>query len=371
MDTKRTPLHVDERPPATAARPVDTGDWTQRVGGLTALPGVLRDLGVDPGPLLARAGLSPDALASSDGRVGFAAVVRLLALSVQETGCAHLGLLVGKTWSLRQTGLAGELAWRSATVQDALETFTVHQRLNSMGGAAYLTRRPGTALLGFAVYHPQVAQLSVVYDLAVAAMVNGARELCGAGWSPDEVLLPRIRPDDERPYRDFFRCPVRFNSDRAALRIAGSALLRPSPGHDPARRRELERQAAAADPAPLLPHLYRSLRLLMLEGGVTADSVAQQFAMHRRTLDRRLRAHGTSFHAILSEVRYEVARQLLRDTCMPSAQVGAAIGFREAASFTRAFRQWSGMTPAAWRAAHGSGADAGATAGRAPSEARP
>ena len=39
----------------------DTDGWTQRVGGLAALPDVLRELGADPAVLLARAGLPPDA----------------------------------------------------------------------------------------------------------------------------------------------------------------------------------------------------------------------------------------------------------------------------------------------------------------------
>lgn len=348
-----TPPVEQEAWSSATARPVDTADWTQRVGGLTALPSVLRALGVDPVVLLGRIGLPPDALATSDRRLPFAAATRLLAAAVGETRCPHLGLLVARHWGFGATGLAGELAWRSATVQEALETFTVFQRLNSTGGAVYFTRLQSAALLGFAVYHPHVEQLAVVCDIAVGSLTNGLRELCGAGWNPEEVMLPHSAPDDVRPYRDYFRCPVHFDAERAALRIGGSALARPSPGRDPARKRALERQASAGGVAPLLPHVYRSLRLLMLDGGVTADNVAQHFAMHRRTLDRRLRQHGTSFHTILCDVRYEVARQLLRDTQLPSAQIAAAIGFREAASFTRAFRQWSGVTPARWRADRG------------------
>lgn len=352
MDRKVTSMPIDEQEPLSVAplRAIDTGDWTQRIGGLAGLPAVLRELHVDPGLLLARVGLPPDALATPDRRLPFATVAQMLALAVSETHCPHLGLLVGRQWGFAVTGLAGEIAWRSATVQDALETFTIYHRLNSTGGAAYFTRLPNAALLGFAVYHPHVEQLAVVHDVAVASLTNGLRELCGAGWNPEEVMLPHSAPADPRPYREYFRCPLRFDAEHAALRIGGSALARPSPGRDAARKRVLEQQAAEVGAAPLLPHLYRSLRLLMLEGGITADNVAQHFAMHRRTLDRRLRQHGTSFHAVLSDVRYEVARHLLRDTHLPSAQIAAAIGFREAASFTRAFRQWSGVTPARWRA---------------------
>ena len=129
----------------------DTDGWTQRVGGLAALPDVLRELGADPAVLLARAGLPPDALVAPEQRAPFGAVLSLLADAARETGCAHLGLLVGQRWRIAVTGLAGDLAWCSETVQQALETFTVYHRLNSTGGAATFTRLAHSALLGFAV----------------------------------------------------------------------------------------------------------------------------------------------------------------------------------------------------------------------------
>jgi len=55
----------------------------------------------------------------------------------------------------------------------------------------------------------------------------------------------------------------------------------------------------------------------------------------------------------LSEIRFEIARQLLGDTKVPLGQIAAALGYTEAGAFTRAFRRWSGQTPGAWRKAHG------------------
>jgi AraC-like DNA-binding protein len=35
---------------------------------------------------------------------------------------------------------------------------------------------------------------------------------------------------------------------------------------------------------------------------------------------------------------------------MPMRDIAAAIGYAEVSVFTRAFKRWSGSTPAAWRA---------------------
>ena len=72
--------------------------------------------------------------------------------------------------------------------------------------------------------------------------------------------------------------------------------------------------------------------------------------MHRRTLDRHLKAAGTGFRTVANEVRFEVARHLVADTNIPLAQVSAALNFSEPAAFTRAFQRWSGVSPSALRA---------------------
>jgi AraC-like DNA-binding protein len=68
-----------------------------------------------------------------------------------------------------------------------------------------------------------------------------------------------------------------------------------------------------------------------------------------------LRAEGTTFSALLAEVRYEVALQLLRDTHLQIRDIALVLGYSDSASFNHAFRRWSGTTSTGWRASHGEG----------------
>jgi AraC-like DNA-binding protein len=83
--------------------------------------------------------------------------------------------------------------------------------------------------------------------------------------------------------------------------------------------------------------------------GIYLQEVARLFAIHPRTLNRRLHAEGTTFNALLSEIRYNVARQLLRDTHLQTADIALILGYAESASFNHAFRRWSATTATAWR----------------------
>jgi len=146
-----------------------------------------------------------------------------------------------------------------------------------------------------------------------------------------------------------FRCPVRFNSEFNALRFAAHWLDRTVSGADKRLLRDLEKQAGALMQPDLIEKLHRSLRVLLLSGITSGDAVADVLAMHRRTLNRRLKAHGTTFREVLEDVRFEAACQLLRATHLTLDDVAAALGYAGVSPFTRAFRRRSGTAPGQWR----------------------
>jgi AraC-like DNA-binding protein len=196
-------------------------------------------------------------------------------------------------------------------------------------------------------------RISPVYDLVMGLYVTCIRELCGPAWSPAEVLLPRSAPDDETPYRQHFRCPVKFDAEHAAVNFPAALMNRPLRDADPSRKASLEHEALRRSDSALLPQLYRSLRLLLLDGTTSGDRLAQQFDMHRRTLNRRLKWQGKTFQSVLDEVRFEVARHLLSETQRSIVDVTYALGYADASTFTRAFRRWTGVAPLQWRSQKG------------------
>jgi AraC-like DNA-binding protein len=87
------------------------------------------------------------------------------------------------------------------------------------------------------------------------------------------------------------------------------------------------------------------------DGPVAAEDVAAQMGVTRRTLTRRLAQHGTSFTALLEEVRRQAATHYLRNTDHSIEDVAFLLGFSESSPFVRAFKRWTGLAPAAYRRA--------------------
>jgi AraC-like DNA-binding protein len=87
----------------------------------------------------------------------------------------------------------------------------------------------------------------------------------------------------------------------------------------------------------------------LLRNAVSGDDAARRLHLHRRTLNRRLKDAGTTFRQMLDEVRFELAREMLSDTSLHITEIAARLGYRMPSAFTRAFRRWSGNSPARWR----------------------
>jgi AraC-like DNA-binding protein len=314
---------------------------------------LLRELGQDPAEVFREAGVDIGLLEDPENCIGFRALGRLLARCALRCSCDHFGLLVGEHRGLDALGLVGMLVQHSPNVGGALRNLVLHLHLHDRGAVPIATVEGDRALFGYAVYQPGIEGTSQIHDAAMAIGHNILKSLCGPAWEPTEVVFSHSRPANLEPYRRIFRAPLRFDSERSALVFSATWLEQPITHADPELRRLLEERIAELEsmgPGDVVDQVRRVLRNLMLGGRGSLEQVASVFAVHRRTLNRRMRAHGLTFKELVEEVRYDIARQLLAETHLAVVEVAAVLEYADAASFTRAFRRWSGTTPAAWRA---------------------
>ena len=89
---------------------------------------------------------------------------------------------------------------------------------------------------------------------------------------------------------------------------------------------------------PYLPHGYPSVQL-----------ASTLIDVSPRTLSRKLSQHGTSYQAIIDELRFNRARELLRETDAPIREIATATGFSDQANLSRLFRRVAGQSPRQFR----------------------
>jgi AraC-like DNA-binding protein len=179
-------------------------------------------------------------------------------------------------------------------------------------------------------------------------------KLCGARSGARSRSVRTPQAGGRRPYRRFFRVPLRFDAEQYALVFPAGFLKRRLPGIDDKLRALLQSEV------DLLEARYRNdfpaqvrtvLHTALMTGQSKADQVAALFGIHSRTLNRRLNAFGVGFQQLVEETRFEIAQQMLEYSTNEIGKISESLGYAAPGVFTRAFRRWSGTTPAQWREA--------------------
>ena len=98
-----------------------------------------------------------------------------------------------------------------------------------------------------------------------------------------------------------------------------------------------------------------ALRVAQVLGARMGDypdlaTVSRSLGLGERSLRRRLEADGTNFHQLLGQAKRAHAEHLLGDLNLSVDAIASQLGFSDAANFRKAFRQWTQMSPAQWRA---------------------
>lgn len=325
---------------------------TLRVGGAAEILAVLEDFGIDPGEVLAEAGIDPDLFTDPDKLITYAARDRLFKQCVSRTGCQHFGLLVGQRMNLTALGLVGLLMRTSRDVGTALRNVVTFLHLHSQGAVMALSVDEDLAMLTYDAFEPGLEATEQTGAGAVAMMLNVTRTLCGRDFRPVEASFAHRRPADTAAFRKFFKVPLYFDAEHYALVFSRDWLDVRLPGADKELHQLLQKQIEALEARHSLKfpdQVRKVLRSALLTGHQSEHQIAALFSMHSHTLSRRLKAFGTSFHELVDECRFEIAREMLRNTSLSVGEIGTSMGYSRASSFIRAFRRWSDMTPGQWR----------------------
>lgn len=150
--------------------------------------------------------------------------------------------------------------------------------------------------------------------------------------------------------------PVRVNQPRYALVFPRQLLDQQLPGALPDMHRQLHgviQQRLPRQPSQTLTEKIEALfqrEPEMLGQGL--PNIADRLKMHPRTLQRRLKEEGSIYGDIQSRCRYRHAVSCLKSGAMDIDTLSETLGFSDRNSFTRAFKQWTGMVPREYRKLH-------------------
>jgi AraC-like DNA-binding protein len=194
-------------------------------------------------------------------------------------------------------------------------------------------------------------------DYVVGAYVMTARRWIATSIH-EEVWFAHERPENPQAYACVFgKTPVRFGKPFDGIVLAASGLHSPLPRADPKLHRLLSRYAEnelsrLAISRPFTNRVRRLVHDGLESGRTSAEEIARQLGLTRRTLTRRLDDEGTTFTILANQVRVDLSRHYLALGDLSVEEIAGLVGFSEPAAFYRAFKRWSGLTPSRYRRIH-------------------
>jgi AraC-like DNA-binding protein len=309
--------------------------------------------------ILAGTGVSPALLDNPSQRLTLEQELELYTRIAHLNTDPLLGMRVGARQPLSSYGILGYAMMGAETVREALELLTEFSPLvswasrNTLG----LERHGDLCCYCFSMFPTAADSRAAALEIesTIASLLTVFDELAGEPVQLAGIEMSYAYPQSSAAQlRQFLPCPVRFNSDRDALLLPMSLVDMRLPFPQPqysALFRDMCRQSMNALTRDR--GLVDEIRKLVTarEGAVpTLEQVAGRFNMSSRTLRRHLHSIGFSYRGLLDEMRYAQACRYLASTELTVDAIARRLGYADARSFRTAFRRWSGLTPANYRA---------------------
>jgi AraC-like DNA-binding protein len=342
-------------PAAPPRRPAETPAAATPIAFARAIVAAYGQYGKNPDQALRLAQITPSALHQPDARMTSRQMEVLSGAAMQELDDEALGAF-SRPLPWGSYGMLARASLSSPDLGTALKRWCRHHALLAHNIRLELVVSGATAAIAI----DERATVSDGREGREFCLVHVLRNIHGlACWYVDSriPLQGAHFPFAAPPYADVFPLlfpgPVSFNAAKAEIRFDARYLALPLRRDEKALRQMLQ------NALPLTVRQYRRDRLLVQQvrqalvarpaEAHSADGLAGVLHMSARTLHRQLKEEGASLQRLKDEVRCERAKDLLYRSGKPVKQVAAATGFRNEKSFIRAFRQWTGLSPAEFR----------------------
>jgi AraC-like DNA-binding protein len=325
--------------------------------------------GKSPNKALEFAQITPAQAKKATARITAIQMERISSFAMHELNDESLGCL-SRPLPWGTYGMLVRASLTSPTLGVALKRWCRHHSLITEDIELSVQERDGKA-------HIRLRELKDLGEQREFGVLSILRNLYGvACWLIDSrMTLEQVRfafeaPEHQAVYPLMFQGPVQFGTQasKQAIKLDSTSeddarvselVMNASYFNLPLRRDEAALQRMLETALTLTVQQYRKDRLLLTQVKQTlamhpqdthsATALAPRLNLSARSLHRQLKEEGTSLQVLKDEVRRERAIELLQRTRKPIKQVAESAGFQNEKSFIRAFKQWTGQTPAAFR----------------------
>jgi AraC-like DNA-binding protein len=328
-----------------------------RAGALKELASLIERYGGNAGWLCGKFGIDLSYSDQPDRFISCSAFLNLLEYCSNYLGVPFFGLELSRQQTLDTFGPIKALLRSAETLREALQYLGRYQSVYVSSMAYLLVDGPDRMTEFCAINRLSgMSHKRQGIELGLALITHMINELLSSDFQPGFVRIATDKPNtDLRIIRTHFGCEVMYGQAISSIAIPTEALSKTLSTKDKFLVDLVRSHLDGIGPrshVALDQQLEVLINALLPYGSCTLDVCARQLGLAPRTLQAHLAAQGTEFSSLLAKRRRLLAEDYLSDTQLSVIDIASVLGYSDQATFTRAFRAWTGHPPSTYRKAH-------------------
>lgn len=313
----------------------------------------ISDMGVDLHAWLARSQLQIGQLDDVKHTLSFSTFRQLILDALAMTQEPALGLLIGSRLLLNTHGVLGYAAMNCSSLQQAIEVLERYSLLRTP--LVTLNHQIDGQHLRVMVSenYPLGDIRNPMHEVTLLGVKNVVDYLAAGTQPVTQVMFAFAKPTYAALAAEIFQCDVVYDHAWSGFLLPADAASKPLNRTDPNTYREAllicQRELDKIIQDETLAMRVRRVLIERSNAFPSLQLTARHFHMTPRTLHRNLLDEGTSYRAILEDVRYALAVEHLKSSQLSIQEIAFALGYTDAANFRRAFKRWEGLAPSDFR----------------------
>jgi AraC-like DNA-binding protein len=312
----------------------------------------IESCGHDPAAVFRKAGINPTLLKKSDARIAISHVDELWRLAVDLLDDPCFGIKMTESWHPSYVGALGYAWCASSTLRTAFNRVVRYIHVVSEDLNIKLVETPA-GLKVIADLEDSVFTLPQHHDVVLSVLMHMCRFNYGDELMPTEVCLAHEKPHCEKIISDYFRIPVAYDAAVSSftLRTKDVDMILTTGNKELALMHDefLMKYLIEIKKGDIVQQIQSVIIENLPSGNVTDNLIARELNLSERSLQRKLKEKGTSFRAVLDNVREMAAIQYIKNPVNSMSDIAFLLGFSEQSAFSRAFKKWTGTSPIKYR----------------------
>jgi len=314
----------------------------------------LLEKGIDKQFLEDKSGIAVSDLEDPDARVSFSALDNLWSIAIDYTGDPTFPLQVGNSVDPNRLSVVAQASFQCETILQGLLKYIGFFSIVNQAASMSFYEEGETATLAFRFESPELYCIPEMERMMSSALAR-CRYLVGDAMTPRRFNFQHACPEYVSSYESVFKASLNFDQEESAIVFDRSLLDTKIKHRNPYLMNVMtsyaEKLLQNIQPSS---EVQKSVRVFIRKHLSDAPEMdvkraAKALNMSRHTLYRKLKKEDVSFQSLVEQVRREEAEVHLKDNKISISELAYLLGFSELSAFSRAFKRWTGESPAQYR----------------------